>query len=200
MLDPGPEPAGLPLPDPPNLVPPWDGLLPPVALAYVGPLFGPGAAGIENRTQQALLNGGALDDIGAYRDPLRGVITTYWGGRTPFQLFHAGLDIAAPEYTPIRAVAAGVVVWARMTWPGHRHYSYGLCVVIRHNRRFETLYAHLDDQKYGLRVHEGDTVAAGQVIGYEGMTGWTTGPHLHFEIRQDNMQLDPLKLIPNPQA
>jgi murein DD-endopeptidase MepM/ murein hydrolase activator NlpD len=198
--NPGPEPAGYPLPLPPEAVPPWDGVAVPLTeLRYGGLALGVGAAGREETTQDALLAGGAFDGIGSYQDPAKGIITTYWGGRTIFQAFHTGIDIAAPLYTPIHAAAAGRVIWAGYAAPRQRHYSYGLCVIIQHNAHFSTLYAHLDDQKYGLRVRVGDIVQQGQVIGYEGLTGWTTGPHLHFEIRQDNVQVNPLLLIPNPQ-
>jgi murein DD-endopeptidase MepM/ murein hydrolase activator NlpD len=198
--NPGPEPAGYPLPLPPEAVPPWDGVAVPLtALRYGGLALGVGAAGREQTTQNALLAAGAFDGIGSYQDPIKGIITTYWGGRTIFQSFHTGIDIAAPLYTPIHAAAAGRVTWAGYAAPGQRHYSYGLCVIIQHNAHFSTLYAHMDDQKYGLQVRVGDIVQQGQVIGYEGMTGWTTGPHLHFEIRQDNVQVNPLLLIPNPQ-
>jgi murein DD-endopeptidase MepM/ murein hydrolase activator NlpD len=198
--NPGPEPAGYPLPLAPEAVPPWDGVAVPLtALRYGGLALGVGAAGREETTQNALLAAGAFDGIGSYQDPIKGIITTYWGGRTIFQSFHPGIDIAAPLYTPIHAAAAGKVTWAGYAALGQRHYSYGLCVIIQHNGHFSTLYAHLDDQKYGLQVRVGDIVQQGQVIGHEGMTGWTTGPHLHFEIRQDNVQVNPLLLIPNPQ-
>jgi murein DD-endopeptidase MepM/ murein hydrolase activator NlpD len=198
--NPGPEPAGYPLPLPPEAVPPWDGVAVPLTvLSYGGLALGVSAAGREETTQNALLAAGAFDAITSYQDPIKGIITTYWGGRTIFQSFHPGIDIAAPLYTPIHAAAAGRVTWAGYAAPGQRHYSYGLCVIIQHNADFSTLYAHLDDEKYGLQVRVGDIVQQGQIIGYEGMTGWTTGPHLHFEIRQDNVQVNPLLLIPNPQ-
>ena len=198
--NPGPEPAGYPLPLPPEAVPSWDGVAMPITvMSYGGMAPGVGAAGREETTQGALLADGAFDVVGSYQDPIKGIISTYWGGRTIFQSFHTGIDIAAPMYTPIHAAAAGQVIWAGYAAPGQRHFSYGLCVIIQHNAHFSTLYAHLDDQKYGLQERVGDIVQQGQVIGYEGLTGWTTGPHLHFEIRQDNAQVNPLLLIPNPQ-
>ena len=101
-------------------------------------------------------------------------------------------------YTPVRAAAAGQVIWAGYAVPGQRHDSYGLCVIIQHNAHFSTLYAHMDDLTYGLQVRVGDIVQQGQIIGHVGLTGWTTGPHLHFEMRQDNVQFNPLLLLPNP--
>ncbi|MCA1598744.1 MAG: M23 family metallopeptidase [Chloroflexi bacterium] len=91
-------------------------------------------------------------------------------------------------------------VWAGLAVPGDDHGSYGNCVIIKHNDHISTLYAHMDDQIHPLEVRVGDVVQQGQVIGYEGMTGWTTGPHLHFEVRVDNIQVDPLLLIPNPES
>jgi len=201
VLNPGPQPSGYPLPTPPAAVPPWDGDIPSLSiLSDVGVAIGVGAAGYEETTQGSLLTNGALDDLPTgYEDPIKGVITTYWGGHTIFQSFHPGVDIAAPLYTPIHAAAAGKVVWAGYAVPGERHESYGNCVIIQHNSHFSTLYAHMDDLRYGLQVHVGDIVRQDQVIGYEGLTGWTTGPHLHFEIRDNNVQVNPLLLIPNPQ-
>ncbi len=196
----GLEPSGYALPVPPEGVPPWDGDSPIISVvSYGGISTGVIAVGREETTQAALLADGALDGVPAYQDPIKGIITTYWGGQTVFQSFHPGVDIAAPMYTPIHAAAAGLVTYAGYAVPGQRHDSYGLCVVIKHNDHFSTLYAHMDDLKYGLQVHSGDVVQAGQVIGYVGLTGWTTGPHLHFEMRDNNVQFNPLLLIPNPQ-
>lgn len=200
-LNPGPEPGGWALPLPPEAIPPWDGAAQLVTLAQYDTGtsgVGVGAAGIEETTQAALLADGAFSQVGAYQDPVKGPISTYWGDRTIFQSFHTGIDIAAPLYTPIRAAAAGVVTFAGYAVPGQRHDSYGLCVIIQHNAHFSTLYAHMDDLSYGLRVRRGDVVQQGQIIGYIGLTGWTTGPHLHFEMRENNVQFNPLLLLPNP--
>ena len=198
---PGLRPFGYALPDPPPAIPPWDGVsLPDAVIRFGGPLYGVDPNGIEETTQRVLLAAGALDGVNGYQDPLKGQITTYWGGSTIFQSFHAGVDIAAGLYTPIHAAAAGIVTAAGYAVAGQRHESYGLCVVIKHNNHYSTLYAHMDDQRFGLQVRVGDLVQQGQTIGVIGLTGWTTGPHLHFEMRQDNVQFDPLLLIPNPQA
>ncbi len=203
---PGPRPAGYALPTPPPAVPPWDGVTISTDVLAEARLIGTSAInaalyanGHEETTQSALLAAGALDGVGGYEDPLHGVISTYWGGSTIYQSFHPGLDIEGSLYTPIHATAAGVVVYASYATPGARHDSYGLCVIIEHNAHVSSLYAHMDDQVNGLHVRVGDIVQQGQVIGNIGMTGWTTGPHLHFELRQDNVQFDPLLLIPNPQ-
>ena len=87
-----------------------------------------------------------------------------------------GVDLAAPVGTPIRAAASGQVIVAKTSgWNG----GYGLYVVIRHPNGTQTLYAHMSSDI----VRIGQNVVAGQVIGYVGVTGRSTGPHLHFEVR-----------------
>lgn len=120
---------------------------------------------------------------------------TYHGVFYPH--FHTGLDIAAPFESPIHAAAAGRVIFAGFMVPGQPHIGYGLCVIIEHTQHLDTLYAHLDNS-IGLKVQVGDIVTAGQVIGYEGMTGNTTGPHLHFEVRVDGQFVNPLGYLPSP--
>ena len=124
--------------------------------------------------------------------PLSGPITSgfgpRWGG------FHNGLDIAAPKYTPIRAPAAGQVVTV-----GKPYLAYGdtaTVVIIAHGYNFSTLYGHLDDGPKPPLVHVGQTVAAGQIIAYVGMTGWTTGPHLHFMTIVNGRAVDPRPYLP----
>ncbi len=124
--------------------------------------------------------------------PVDGAITSpfapRWGG------FHDGLDIAAPLYTPIRAAAAGRVVTA-----GKPYLAYGdtgEVVVIAHSSTFLTLYAHMDDGAHPPMVRSGQMVAAGQVIGYVGLTGWTTGPHVHFMTILSARALDPMRFLP----
>ncbi len=100
---------------------------------------------------------------------------------------HHGVDIAAPMNTPILAANSGKVITAT--------YSsvYGNYVVIDHGAGTSTLYAHMT--KYKVKV--GDTVTVGDTIGYVGSTGWSTGAHLHFEIRIKNSTTDPLSHYPN---
>ena len=153
------------------------------------------AIGYANITAQQLIDAGALDNVGGYRPPLQGVITTYWGGSTPWQAFHPGLDIATAADTPVRAAADGIIVYAGLAQPGDPTYSYGNCVLIIHNAHISTLYGHMDLGVHGLAVRPGQVVRQGQIIGYEGATGWATGPHVHFEMRLDNVQFDPLLLV-----
>ena len=99
--------------------------------------------------------------------------------------FHKGIDIAAPLYTPIRAAGPGVVVFA-----GPNPYDpvpKAWIVVIAHSSELVTWYAHVDNKAHPPRVKAGDSVVAGQIIAYEGMTGRTTGPHLHWMVEfRDN--------------
>src|SRR5689334_15938012 len=97
---------------------------------------------------------------------------------------HKGTDFAAPIGTPVRATADGVVDFA-----GQQN-GYGNVVIVKHDGRYSTVYAHLsrfaEDLRNGGRVHQGDT------IGYVGQTGWATGPHLHYELRVDGEARDPM--------
>ncbi|NIE67539.1 M23 family metallopeptidase [Burkholderia sp. Ax-1719] len=100
--------------------------------------------------------------------------------------FHAGVDLTAPIGTPIYAAAAGTLELAAS---GR---GYGKLVVLRHDDGYSTRYAHLASWAAGLR--SGQRVEQGQVIGYVGRTGTTTGPHLHFEVRRYDQPIDPLTL------
>jgi murein DD-endopeptidase MepM/ murein hydrolase activator NlpD len=99
---------------------------------------------------------------------------------------HRGVDFAAPIGTKVKATADGVV--ASFGKQG----GYGNFVTINHQGRFTTVYGHLSRFAKGLR--RGQRVAQGDVIGYVGMTGMTTGPHLHYEFRVNGQQRDPLRV------
>lgn len=124
--------------------------------------------------------------------PVVGEITSpfgpRWGG------FHTGLDIAVPMYTPVRAAASGVVSIAGQ--PNLVYGDTGEIVVIVHSKDFMTEYVHLDDKARPPIVHVGEHVTAGQVIAYVGLTGWTTGPHLHFMTIVNGREVDPLRYLP----
>jgi len=125
---------------------------------------------------------------GAMRWPLSGFrITTYFGQRGAFQRYHTGIDLAAPYGTPIVAAKAGQVEVA-----GWSSMGYGFHVVLDHGGGVETLYAHMSR----IAVRAGQWVEAGQVIGYVGSTGWSTGPHLHFEVRVNGVARNPLAYLP----
>jgi len=95
---------------------------------------------------------------------------------------HLGTDFAASTGTPARTVGDGVV-----TFSGVQN-GYGNVVFVKHRGNTETVYAHLSK----LLVRRGDTVSQGQTIGLVGATGWATGPHLHFEVRANGVQKDPM--------
>ena len=137
--------------------------------------------------------------------PLTGVITQPFGPTTlaieptvalagvVFAHFHTGLDIAAPLDAPVRAAADGVVVFAGPQSDADGHLvGYGNHVVIAHPQGFTTTYGHLD----AITVTAGQVIAQGEVVGLEGSTGNSTGPHLHFEIRHDGVPLDPAAYLP----
>ena len=101
------------------------------------------------------------------------------------ELEHHGVDLVAAAGTPIMAAARGVVVWR-----GNK-LGYGNCVVIRHGTHLSTIYGHLSH----IGVHTGQSVSKGEVIGLSGSTGFSTGPHLHFEVRKDGTPVNPLPLL-----
>lgn len=120
--------------------------------------------------------------------PLQGIITSPFGYRTLSGVgrhHHYGLDIAAPTGTPVRAAASGLVLHAG--WMG----NYGNLVIIR-GEGADYYYAHHSQ----LLVQQGDRVTAGDVIARVGSTGFSTGPHLHFEVRIGGKPVDPLSVLP----
>lgn len=164
--------------------------------------------------EQVLALAALLDEIGSFEQahadqvrttpsisPLRGtefVLTSPFGSRrSPFTgnyEFHSGLDLAASVGTPIVAPAAGQVVFAGR-YPLSRSvgwWRYGNLVAIRHGERFTALFGHCDE----IHVTRGQQVVQGQVIATVGSTGWSTSPHLHYEVRQrqddgEHLPLDP---------
>jgi murein DD-endopeptidase MepM/ murein hydrolase activator NlpD len=100
---------------------------------------------------------------------------------------HKGVDMPAPIGTNVRAVAKGTVEYV-----GQQR-GYGNVVVVRHDLRHMTLYAHLHQFSDGLRA--GSAVRQGEVIGTVGQTGWATGPHLHFEFHIDGQHVDPMAVV-----
>jgi murein DD-endopeptidase MepM/ murein hydrolase activator NlpD len=97
---------------------------------------------------------------------------------------HKGVDYAAPTGTPIRATGDG-----KVTFRGRKG-GYGRVVVIQHGHGYSTLYGHMS--AFNRRVHVGTRVKQGQVIGYVGMSGLATGPHLHYEFRIHGVHRNPL--------
>lgn len=121
--------------------------------------------------------------------PLRGEITSEYGWRThPIfgtSKYHSGLDIGGDYGLPIVAADGGVVVYAG--WIS----GYGNAVIIDHGGGLSTLYGHNDS----LAVSEGQNVSQGQLIAYCGSTGYSTGPHCHFEVREDGSPVNPYNYL-----
>lgn len=140
---------------------------------------------------------GAGGGSGQFAWPERGPITQGFGctdflgepydPNCPTRHFHTGLDIAAASGTPIGAADAGIISITNFGWGG----GYGNYVVITHGNGYSSLYGHLS----GIAVGQGQPVRRGQVIGYEGSTGYSTGPHLHFEIRLNGVCQNPLSYL-----
>ena len=122
--------------------------------------------------------------------PAEGEITSPFGWRVhPIfgtQRLHTGIDIGADYGDAIRAADGGVVIHS--DWMG----GYGNAVIIDHGNGISTLYAHNSQ----LLVSEGQTVAKGQTVARCGSTGYSTGPHLHFEVRQNGSPVNPLNYLP----
>lgn len=116
--------------------------------------------------------------------PIKGVVSSKFGPRG--ETFHDGIDIESLEGTPIRAVEKGVVLYSDQLR------GYGNLIIVRHPEGFVSVYAH---NRVNL-VHEGQEVTRGEVIAEVGSTGRVSGPHLHFEIRKDNVARDPLYYLP----
>jgi len=129
---------------------------------------------------------------GRFHFPLpayRNVVSSRFGQRihpiTRRQSFHGGIDFPASRGTPVFAAESGTVTHAQ--WNN----AYGWFITIRHGND-STMYAHL----HSMAVRVGDTVSRGQTIGTVGSTGWSTGPHLHFEIRINGTRVDPAQFWP----
>jgi len=137
-----------------------------VSVLPAGPMTSPSAAGLIWPVSGTITSG-----FGARSSP-GGIGTTY----------HEGIDIAVPEGTPVRAAASGTVIMA--SYNG----GYGNYTCVDHGSGLSTCYAH----QSSFAVSSGQSVSQGDVIGYSGNTGSSTGPHLHFEVRINGVAQDPL--------
>jgi murein DD-endopeptidase MepM/ murein hydrolase activator NlpD len=123
---------------------------------------------------------------GSLRWPLdAGIVSSDYGER--WGKMHKGLDIAADVGEPVYAIADGEVIYA-----GDGLRGYGNVVILRHDRKTSSLYAHNSE----LKVKVGDQVKQGTVISLLGSTGHSTGPHVHFEIREGDVAVNPRNLLP----
>tara|TARA_B100000767_G_scaffold28028_1_gene24370 strand:+ start:158 stop:1462 length:1305 start_codon:yes stop_codon:yes gene_type:complete len=103
-----------------------------------------------------------------------------------YNKMHKGTDFAAPMGTPIMASGDGIIIRAKWCGGG------GNCIQIKHNKTYQTIYAHMKNFAYGIRT--GLRVKQGQIIGYVGSTGKSTGPHLHYEVIKNNKKINSQKL------
>lgn len=132
---------------------------------------------------------------GQMQRPLIGAVITQPFGHPEYQLWcgcwkpHTGIDLAASYGAPVMAADSGQVIWTGWDWSG-----LGWAVKINHGYYIATIYGHLDH--YIVKV--GQNVNKGQVIGYEGSTGASTGPHLHFMVLVNNIWVDPTKYVQLP--
>jgi len=142
----------------------------------------------ESRALSGVINGSAGGGVGTgdMMWPVSGPIVSPFGYRIHpilgYRKLHTGIDFGVGYGTPIKAADAGAVIYA--TWMS----GYGNVIIIDHGGGISTLYAH----QSSLAVGNGALVTRGQVVGYVGSTGFSTGPHLHFEVRINGTPVDPL--------
>jgi len=143
----------------------------------------------------------AGDGRAALRWPVPEGILTQKFGPSPYAFeppyasiphFHTGIDLAALPGTPVLAAADGTVLLSDAQRYGNAYVGYGRYVLLQHAGGVRTLYAHL----LGSTVRPGDVLHQGQVLGFVGSTGNSTGPHTHFEVRVENAPIDPFVLLP----
>ncbi|MBD1867663.1 peptidoglycan DD-metalloendopeptidase family protein [Leptolyngbya sp. FACHB-671] len=139
--------------------------------------------------QRLSIPGPVVRGTGQFTYPSIGIVTSNFGWRVHpilgYRRFHAGIDFGASHGSTIQAADAGVVIFSG--WYG----GYGNAVVISHGGDLTTLYGHASE----LYVSEGQTVQQGQAIAAIGSTGFSTGPHLHFEVRQNGEPVNPLGFL-----
>lgn len=115
--------------------------------------------------------------------PVKGVVTLEFGEvDLPYQPLHTGIDIAGKISDPITPFMKGKVIHT-----GELSWGYGKHIIVDHGNNITSLYAHLSK----INVKKDDDVSPGDVIGLEGSTGWSTGPHVHFEVRVFGIPVNP---------
>ena len=139
--------------------------------ALSGVITGSSGSGVGTGDMMWPVNGPVVSPFGYRIHPILG-----------YRKLHTGMDFAVGYGTPIRASDSGTVIYA--TWMG----GYGNVIIVDHGRGISTLYAHQSSLASGT----GARVTRGQVIGYVGSTGFSTGPHLHFEVRVNGNPVDPM--------
>jgi murein DD-endopeptidase MepM/ murein hydrolase activator NlpD len=127
---------------------------------------------------------------GSLRWPLDAyIVSSEYGER--WGKMHKGMDMAADAGEPVYAIAAGEVIYA-----GDGLRGYGNVVILRHDRKTSSVYAHNSE----LKVKQGDQVTQGSLIALLGSTGHSTGPHVHFEIRDGDTAVNPRTVLPKPKV
>ena len=155
------------------------------------PIGGLGEAGSTSLTRTPGIDTALEASIAPSLWPVMGPITSGFGERVDPVLgtgegeFHKGIDIAAPQGTPIHATADGVVLSAGLS------NGYGREVVLDHGHGMKTLYGHMS----GFNVFAGQSVFRGQIIGYVGHSGRTTGNHVHYEVKIHDLAVNPHKYL-----
>jgi murein DD-endopeptidase MepM/ murein hydrolase activator NlpD len=144
---------------------------------------------IVEMTGSGKTNKNARQGSGTMAWPIKAPITSPFGWRRHpifgVKKFHTGIDLAGPNHSPIKAADSGHVLFSG--WYG----GYGKVVIIGHGKGISTLYAHLSK----AAVSAGANVSKGDTIGYEGSTGFSTGPHLHFEVRVNGKPQNPMNFL-----
>jgi murein DD-endopeptidase MepM/ murein hydrolase activator NlpD len=131
---------------------------------------------VEKALMKTPINGARLSSsFGMRKHPILG-----------FNKKHTGTDFAAPSETPIMASGSGTIVLAKWCGGG------GNCIKIKHNSTYETIYAHMKSFARGMK--KGKKVRQGEIIGYVGSTGISTGPHLHYEVTVNGKKVNSQKL------
>ena len=134
---------------------------------------------VEKALMKTPINGARLSSgFGMRKHPILG-----------FNKLHRGTDFAAPMGTPIMASGSGTITRAKWCGGG------GNCIKIKHNSTYQTIYAHMSKFAKGIKV--GKKVRQGQIIGYVGSTGMSTGPHLHYEVEVNGKKVNSQKLKPS---
>jgi len=134
------------------------------------------AKSVEKALMKTPINGARLSSpFGKRKHPILG-----------YNKLHTGTDFAAPSGTPIMASGSGTIIRAKWCGGG------GNCIKIKHNSTYDTIYAHMKNFAKGMKV--GKKVRQGQVIGYVGSTGMSTGPHLHYEVHINGKKVNSQKL------
>ena len=160
-------------------------------LEYEAQLSAEQKAALANQNQNNIAGGNYSGGGSGFSNPLKiGLnVTSAYGWRIHPTMgdkrFHTGVDFAAPQGTPIYAIASGTVTSA------YYNTANGYMVSIAHGGGYGSLYAHMTHYV----VAAGDSVSQGQVIGYVGSTGWSTGPHLHFEIHVNGSSVNPMQYV-----